>query len=331
VRPSVPYLIVSGAAFLADCNKKNISFSWHIKPFSHAESMHRSSISVIVLINFILAASAGRHQRGNANDVSCDECGGQYFPSQEDSSTFISPDHEVKRSLLQKEIAKTAPNTLHIYVRTSAQLRAALLAAAPGHVIHVAPGKYAGQTRFTLQNKRGLPGRPIIITGPPSAIIAEASPSWAVFSDQKSRQANTSASNRSRYQRYDEDYYGQAALTLRNVSHVKVYGLTLTGSRLGVVLRGANDCLVQGVRVQRIQSSGIACERCTRVTITKCTLDQVWRGKRTHLHEIWHGLSMGSGPPPQSFARFMLPLFAFSRLLCCLPPTYTQQTSHACR
>ena len=121
---------------------------------------------------------------------------------------------------IAKEIiaTKKCPPTT-VGVTTAAQLSAALLAASPGTVIKLAPGRYIGQ--FKLRNVDGGAAR-IWICGPSTAVVT----TGAIGTG--------------------------SALMLSNVRNVVVQGLSFTESQKGVTVVAGTRVTLRGITVTQI-------------------------------------------------------------------------------
>jgi hypothetical protein len=157
-------------------------------------------------------------------------------------------------------------------VTSTAELHTALQNAAAGDVIELAPGSYtptvSGNTRLLMQDKAGTAEKPIIICGPLTAIIDE--------------NASLSSNGRKLLQTIDYANNGEpsrtAGLVLRRVSFVRLQGLTITNTEIGLKLSNTLDSIVKGVRIDYIEVTGISGYRLGRTTISDSEISRCHRG-----------------------------------------------------
>lgn len=115
------------------------------------------------------------------------------------------------------------PHTREVLVTTAAQLSSALSAAAPGDLIHLADGTYAGH--FTLAAS-GASGSPIVLCGTRAAVL---------------------------------DGGGTTSGYVLHVtgSHVVLSGFTARNAQKGIVLDGASHCTLQDLEVTHLGMEGV--------------------------------------------------------------------------
>lgn len=125
---------------------------------------------------------------------------------------------------LPSSYQRIACPTATVTVHGAVQLQEKLNTAAPGDVIRLAPGRYAGQ--FSSQ-KSGTRAKPIFVCGTPQSVLDGGSVSKG---------------------------YG---FHLENASHWRLIGFTVTRSQKGVMLDGTSGTVVQGLNVHDVGDEAV--------------------------------------------------------------------------
>ena len=217
------------------------------------------------------------------------------------SSTFALPaagTNQHHRHLLQETPSATKAETFspecakaiasvkwtrHIFVSDSPSLQKALNTARAGDVIEMKPGQYSPKTtvngntpeRLTIKDKKASRESPIIICGPKSAVIN--GDVGAGNSGGRKLQLSSIGS--------DDETVMTPGLLLLRVSFVRVHGIRITNTQLGVLMNQATNCRVEDVSVHRIERTGFVCNYCSRTVITKSNVTQAFRGQSSMPHK----------------------------------------------
>jgi len=141
------------------------------------------------------------------------------------------------------------PHARLVPVTTAGELAAALSAAAPGDLIRLAAGTYAG--RFTIAAS-GSAGARIVVCGPRSAVLDGGDP---------------------------ETGY---ALDVRG-SFIALSGFGVRNAQKGIVLEGASSCVLDGIEVAHTGMEGIHFRALTAGGTTRFSTHNVLR--RSYVHD----------------------------------------------
>lgn len=132
----------------------------------------------------------------------------------------------------------TAPSGPVVEVSTSAQLKSALAAAAPGQTIRLAAGEYRGSF---VTKRAGTQAKPITLTGPRTAVLVNDGPSG----EAPSCPVPTAG--------WDPGY----GLWLHGAPYWNLTGFTVKDSKKGVVLDASHHVTLDGLYVHHVEEEGV--------------------------------------------------------------------------
>lgn len=160
----------------------------------------------------------------------------------------------------------------YVYVYTTAQIQNAFNIALAGDVIEIAPGTYSPELpngdRLTLQNRQGSYDQPIIVCGPPTVEIN-------AHGTDDSRSSNVLEGHNVRMLDEPTKYSG---IVLRGVVNVLIHGLAIRNTEIGVTLSETVNTTITGMRISRIENTGIAGYRLLNTNIQKSEISESHRG-----------------------------------------------------